>query len=104
MKITHWINVFVISVQSGCYLVGSSHHESFIKHYQWYVGKTIQSFRSSAGRPESVKQLTNGNIEEEYAVRKGKCRFYYEYDPVTGIVVSWRFEGGEKECIQNPYT
>lgn len=104
MKNTCSIALLILLLQSGCFWNNRSPHESFINHYQWYVGKTIQFFRSSAGRPESVEKLNNGNMEEGYAVRKGKCRFYYEYNPATGIIVSWRFEGGEKECVQNPYT
>ena len=104
MKITHWITMLVFVFQSSCYLELKSPHESFKNHAQWYIGKTIQFLRSGTGHPESVKKLTNGNIEEEYSIRKGKCRIFYEYAPDTGIIVNWRFEGGEKECIQNPYT
>jgi len=94
---------------SGCMIVdglaGNIHspHESFLNHYGWYVGKSIQFFRSTASPPVSVKKLPNGNYEEEYWLWKGTCRFYYECDSQTGIIVRWRYEGGEQSCVQNPY-
>lgn len=102
--------VLVTVLLSGCMVVDywgktPSPHESFKNHYNWYVGKTIQFFRTGSAPPEGkAKRLPNGNLEDEYWLYKGACRIYYEYNPETGIIVRWRFEGGEQNCVQNPYT
>jgi hypothetical protein len=78
-------------------------HEAFISHYSWYVGKTISFFNSGSDGPIHIRELSNGHMEAEY-IHSKDCRFYYEYLHETGTIVSWRFEGNEKTCIQNPYT
>ncbi len=31
--------------------------------------------------------------------QQNECRVYYEYNPSTNIVLRWRFEGSEMDCI-----
>lgn len=47
------------------------------------------------------KVLPNGNIENGYLFR-GTCRYFFEYAPDTKVIVGWRFEGSEQDCIINP--
>lgn len=94
---------------SGCMIIdglaGNIHspYQTFLEHYSRHVGKSVQVLRSRGPHSISVKQLPNGNVEEEYWLRNGACRYYYEVDHKTGIIVRWRHEGGEQNCVQNPY-
>jgi hypothetical protein len=42
--------------------------------------------------------LPNGNLEAGYiwGYTQPKCRYYYEYDPKTGVIVGFRFEESER--------
>jgi len=31
--------------------------------------------------------------------QQNECRVYYEYNPTTNIVINWRFEGAETDCV-----
>ena len=74
-------------------------HETFISHRNNEVGRKIEEVKSST----SVKGYTNsrflpnGNVEYGFRAR-GTCRVYYEVDPKTRIIVSWRWEGLRKHC------
>ena len=82
---------------SGC--VGHpANHETFVNQSTYWVGKSIQDRRRNSGHSLGVKQLPSGNMEEEW-VWGSKCRKFFEYDPKTNIIVSWRFEGSTTECI-----
>lgn len=100
----------VVLLQAGCMILDEmsgpiySPHQTFLNHYGGYVGKSVQVVRSRGPQPISVKQLPNGNIEEEYWLRNGACRYYYEVDHKTWIIVRWRYEGGEENCVKPPYT
>jgi len=95
---------------SGCMIVdglaGNIHspHQTFLIFYGGYVGKPVRELSYGWPQPISVKQLPNGSIEREYWLRKGACRFFYEYDPNTEIIIRWRYEGGEENCVKPPYT
>ncbi len=80
-----------------------SPHENFKDHMQVNVGRSIDDTRSWK-RPDRLlgrKVLENGNIENEYEYTR-TCRYFFEYDPETRIVVNWRFEGKESDCVVNP--
>jgi len=47
------------------------------------------------------RTLQNGNIENEYQDR-GTCRYFFEFNPETRIIVGWRYEGSEKDCAIVP--
>ena len=77
---------------------GSDRHKVFVEVNQSYIGSTIQDFKRTAGKSVGIKPLANGNSEEEWK-SYGSCRYFYEYVPVTGIIVSWRFEGSKTDCV-----
>lgn len=83
----------------GCFTYGDR-HEAFIKMGNYYVGKTIQALRSSSGKSEGVKQLANGNFEEEWGHNRPGCSRFYEYSATTGIIVAFRFTGNKTNCIR----
>lgn len=86
---------------SGCL----SPHENFKLCMGANVGRKINgSDRSHWAIPEyfvGSKSLPNGNIENEYKYIR-TCRYFFEYDPETRIIVNWRFEGKESDCVVNP--
>jgi hypothetical protein len=65
------------------------------------VGKSITAPpRVIKAYPDDLlvsRKLSNGNIENEYRYR-GTCRYFYEFDPSTKIILRWRFEGSESDC------
>ena len=46
------------------------------------------------------RTLPNGHIEDQYYYgvlrEKGKCLYFYEYEPKSGLIVNFRFEEKEK--------
>lgn len=87
----------------GC--AGITAHENFIDHLRNEIGKSIDgapsySWRNEKGLIDS-KILANGNIENKYKYR-GTCVYYFEIDPKTRKIVSFRFEGKETDCEVNP--
>lgn len=84
---------------------GLDPHDNFKWLNQRNVGTTIDKpalgeSTNPRGLLES-KRLPNGNIENKYK-RRGTCRVFYEFDPDTRIIVSWRFEGKTSDCISYP--
>ncbi len=69
------------------------------------VGKSIDDqLRLNNAYPDRLiasKTLGNGNVENEYRWY-GDCRYFYEFNPGTRVIVSWRFEGSQSECRLNP--
>lgn len=49
----------------------------------------------------SSKTLSNENIENEYR-HVGSCRYFFEFSPETRMIVRWRFEGSEQDCVIYP--
>lgn len=80
-------------------------HENFKSLMAHNVGSSIDNpnvagstyYKSLVGS----NSLPNGNIENKYRDR-GTCRYFFEFDPETRIIVSWRFEGSEKDCVIAP--
>jgi len=82
-------------------------HKGFKNLYGFQVGKKIED--SWLMRyPESVigsRTLPNGHTETEFqpsTIGSGGCRVFYEIDPVTNVIVNWRFEGTEQDCAVVP--
>lgn len=98
------IGMFItMHLLSGCVIIdGVSPYQRFLNYYGGYVGKPIQVLKSRGAHTISVKQLPNGNVEEEFWILKGTCRYYYEVDHKTGIIVSWRHEGEQSNCFWAP--
>ena len=96
--------MFVAILLSGCGMSNwpqQNFHESFASE----VGKTIEDPTSRVGRyPESVvarRQLPNGMEEIEY-MYSHVCMVFFEVDPKTKMIVSWRYEKKEARACQMP--
>lgn len=79
-------------------------HENFRQHMRSDVGRSLDDPHTWAGphfKPISVRELPNGNVENEYEFR-GTCRYFFEFNPETRIIFAWRFEGSEKDCAIVP--
>jgi hypothetical protein len=80
-------------------------HENFQMILGQSVSKSIDDPpRLTNAYPDrliSSKVLGNGNIENEYRWY-GACRYFYEINPTTRVIVGWHFEGGQSECYINP--
>lgn len=76
-------------------------HENFKAHMASNVGSPIDKPREPgialAKYFLGSRVLPNGNIENEYQDR-GTCRYFFEFNPKTRIIVGWRFEGSERDC------
>jgi len=106
---------FALLFLTGCYNV----HQIWIDSYQSKVGQNIYELRKRYSSPSNayLKRgevlLPNGNIEEasDYVFHKsdykfyeknGKypCRYFYEYEPKSGLIVGFRFEEDYKHaCV-----
>jgi hypothetical protein len=98
-----WLGGALMLVLSSCSAL--TPHENFRAHMESNVGSSIDKPREpGVALPRYLlgsKTLLNGNIENEYRDR-GTCRYYFEYNPLTRIIVNWRFEGSEKDCVIAP--
>jgi hypothetical protein len=69
------------------------------------IGRSIDSPPELTGiNPQQLLSssiLTNGNMENGYEFR-GTCRYFFEINPQTRKIVSWRFEGAERDCSITP--
>jgi hypothetical protein len=102
---------------SGCFygLAGidmsfEGRHKRWVEYAQKSVGKNIfncidsspcYQYRGSNGRFEGDKVLDNGNVEAAYFLSpRKKCRYFYKYDPATGLIVGFRFvESEQYACL-----
>ena len=89
---------------SACAFSADTPTEAFDAHYRWFVGRTIQDFRSTASPSKRKKILPNGNAEEGWGIGRTGCVVYYEFRLSDGVIVAWRVEGQRDKCVQSPYT
>jgi len=90
---------------SGC-ACGPS-HSAFVAQQGSTVGRPLSSGWLSAKPGDQGflgrKLLTNGNMEIgglwHMRNQLNECRVYYEYNSNTNIVLRWRFEGSETDCV-----
>jgi hypothetical protein len=85
-----------------CACAGSS-HENFKAHMDQAVGKRIDSPNTWARPDRFIKKeaLPSGNMESEYKFR-GTCRYFFEYEPSSLLIVGWHYEGKESDCEIHP--
>lgn len=78
-------------------------HENFKGHMTHAVGQRIgvALWSKAYYKPITTKRLQDGNMENEYEFR-GTCRYFFEFDPKTQIIVGWRFTGSEEDCVIGP--
>jgi sarcosine oxidase delta subunit len=76
-------------------------HENFVAIMRSQLGRDADDPNSYTGRYRgyrlSMRDLANGDVEEEYE-RGEKCRHFFEIDKKTRKIVGWRFEGRERDC------
>lgn len=84
---------------AGCSSV--TPHQNFSKTMRLDIGKSVDDPTLSgwmqSQRLIGHQTLPNGNVENAYRFR-GTCRYFYEINPKTRIIVGWRFEGSERDC------
>ena len=64
------------------------------------IGKVFNSDAMTWGGEKYLvraQTLPGGKVEREYRLY-GECKYFFEIDPATKIVASWRYEGSEKDC------
>ncbi len=97
--------VFSMLLISGCAFFAASPHDNFIGHLNLQIGHNIDNvpYYQIPHKEDIIdsKVLPNGNIENKYLYR-GTCRYHYEIDPKTRIIVGARFEGLDTDCSINP--
>ena len=100
---------FALLFLTGCYNV----HQIWVDQSKAMLGKNIalhKKFHENPRLSSYVREevlLPNGNIEAGYddgfmPKRNGKypCRYYYEYEPKSGLIVGFRFEEDFKHaCV-----
>jgi hypothetical protein len=96
--------IFMACIMSGC-VSSLTPHENYTSLMEHNIGSTIDS-PNVAGSAETKsllasKALPNGNIENEYKYR-GTCRTFFEYEKKSKIIVSWHYQGSEKDCVIVP--
>jgi len=90
--------IFTVTLISSCAFFIDP-HEIFISHMQGDVGEKINGPNTWAPEGRLIKKevLPNGNFENEYHFRR-TCRYFFEYEPSTLTIVSWRYEGEKSDC------
>ncbi len=78
-------------------------HRNFQSHISSGVGESIDGPRNWARKDRFLRaiELPGGNIENEYMFR-GSCRYFYEYEPSSRVIVGWRYEGKNADCAIAP--
>jgi len=65
------------------------------------IGKVFDATKMTGGdRLMDVKILPDGKLERTY--RYGECRFVFQIEPATSVVLGWRFEGNDHDCAIVP--
>ena len=80
-------------------------HDNFKQSLYGAIGRSI--YNNVPGRWPykedliDTTPLPNGNVEYRYKYGR-TCRYIFEVDPVTHLIVGARFEGKETDCVINP--
>ena len=88
-------------ISSGCAI---DPHENFVRLMHSQVGKKIHRTDpgfASEERLIEVRTLENGNLEYQYASYR-TCTYFFEVHPESSIILSFRFEGNEDDCVITP--
>ena len=109
LKTTLWnfcsfsIVACLTTVLTSCIYPVSTPQEAFISHMKYNIGRNIDKPSTNWVGSENFidsRSLNNGNNEYGYRWR-GSCRYYFEVNPKTHIIVGWRLEN-EQDCKLNP--
>jgi hypothetical protein len=92
-----------VCLASAC--AATSPEENFKQAMQGEIGKNADApnaYTTYYGwRRLSVRQLPNGNIEEEYPEGRGYgCPVFFEIEKQSRIIVGWRAHGKPEDCVR----
>ncbi|HRK78162.1 MAG TPA: hypothetical protein PLQ95_06450 [Thiobacillus sp.] len=81
-------------------------HQNFVTILKNKIGQKFESVRGKAGWAVTEAfigsiNLSNGNIAYRYRAG-GTCRYTFEVDPKTDIIVAASWEGEARHCIIIP--
>ena len=93
----------LLIVSSACSAL--TPHQNFKMHMENKIGMSIDAPPAKTGIDPadlvSTRALPNGNFENGYQYGK-TCRYFFEVNSKTRVVVAWRFEGSEEDCAIVP--
>lgn len=92
------MSIFICVALIGCSSI--TQHENFISQMNATIAKPFNSNRMTWGGEKyhlSTRVLPNGNVERGYQYR-GTCKYFFELDSITNVVVNWRYEGLRQDC------
>lgn len=107
--ITTWLTAPLLAgLFAGCAfgydMSVESRHHAWVNGMRSQIGKgnmydcrywiCTQRFESGVFLGDTT--LLNGNVEAGYSRWEGRCRLFFEYDPKSGVIVSFRFEESER--------
>ena len=96
---------FLPIFESGCASLTMDPHENFKAKLYSSIGQNINNIPPYRIPHEKdlldVKNMQNGNIEKAYKYIRS-CRYFFEINPTTNIVVGARFDGLDTDCISTP--
>lgn len=75
-------------------------HENFLAHMELNIGKDYERHDGQGMAAQNFvqsKTLPDGNVEREYKYRRS-CKLFFTVNPVTRIVLNWRYEGSDSDC------
>jgi hypothetical protein len=76
-------------------------HQNFEMIFGQSVGRSIDDPpRLTNAYPDRLvfsKKLKNGNFENEYRWYRD-CRYFFEVDGKSRVIVAWHFVGSDKDC------
>jgi hypothetical protein len=85
---------------SGCASV--TPQENFKDALYREIGKSVDNSLWAPRRYLiSEKTMSNGNVEYRYQYLRS-CRYMFEIEPKSRVIVNARFEGKEFDCVINP--
>ena len=97
--------LLVAPLVAGCPSI--SPHANFKQSLYGAIGRSIDNV--PVGRWPykealiDVTRLPNGHAEYRYDYIYGRtCRYIFEVDPATHLIVGARFEGKDTDCVINP--
>jgi hypothetical protein len=79
-------------------------HQNFVAHMEGNIGKRIDDPSAMWVMPQHLlgtSNLANGDVEYVYRFQ-GSCRYFFEVDPKSNVMVKWRYEGSDRDCAIMP--
>ena len=89
-------------VGAGCSSI--TPHDNFKQILDNSIGQSISNARGGWPDKEGLIDTTplpNGHVEYRYKYLRS-CRYMFEVNPATHLIVGARFEGKDTDCVINP--